>query len=79
MSGAALAAPAVADQLPTPTVLGGSCITFSDVPLPLLRASETQLTAQIPDTLRPGLYVAQVRNLANAQVSDTLVVTVRQP
>ena len=79
VTGANLAAPAATDQLPLPTVLGGSCVTLSDIPLPLLEASDGQMTAQIPDTLLPGLYVAQVRSLANATQSDPIVITVQKP
>ena len=35
--------------------------------------------AQIPDDLRPGLYVAQVRSLANATQSDPVLITVQRP
>jgi len=79
VNGADLAAPATADQLPMPTVLGGSCVTLSDVPLPLLESSPGQMTAQIPDTLLPGIYVAQVRSLTNATQSDPIVITVQRP
>lgn len=79
VTGANLAAPAAADQLPMPTVLGGSCVTLSDIPLPLLEASNGQMTAQIPDTLLPGIYVAQVRSLATATQSDPVVITVQKP
>jgi hypothetical protein len=79
VSGTNLASAASADQIPAPTVLGGSCVTFSDVPLRLLQTSGGQISAQVPDDLRPGIYVAQVRSLATAQVSDPVVVTVQRP
>jgi len=79
VSGTNLATAATADQVPLPTVMGGACITLSDVPLPLLQTSPGQITAQIPDDLRPGLYIAQVRNLAAATQSDSVLVTVRRP
>ena len=47
--------------------------------MPLLETSDGQMTAQIPDTLLPGLYVAQVRSLANATQSDPIVITVQKP
>jgi len=79
VTGSNLATPATADQVPLPTVLGGSCVTLSDVPLPLLQTSTGQITAQIPDNLRPGQYVAQVRSLARAAQSDSVIITVTRP
>ena len=79
VSGDSLANPAVAETVPLPTVMGGSCVTLNDVPLRLLQTSPEQITAQIPDDLRPGLYVAQVRSLANATQSDPVVITVQRP
>lgn len=76
VSGSNLASAAVAQDLPVPTVLGGSCVVFNDVALPLLQTSSGQISAQIPATVRPGLNVVQVRSLATAQQSDPLVVTV---
>ena len=73
------AAAGLADTLPPPTVLGGSCVVFNDVALPLLNSSPNQISAQIPEELvRPGLNVVQVRSLATAQSSDPIVVTVQR-
>lgn len=77
--GSNLALPATADQIPPPSVLGGSCVTFSDVPLRLIQTSPEQITGQLPENIRPGVYVVQVRSLATAQVSDPVVVTVQRP
>lgn len=74
-----LASPATADTLPPPTVLGGSCVTFGDIAVPLLSASKGQIQAQVPDTLRPGTQVVEVRSLATAQASDPVTITVRTP
>ncbi|MBI3684575.1 MAG: hypothetical protein HY235_29745 [Acidobacteria bacterium] len=80
VTGRSLAEAANADTLPPPSVLGGSCVVFNDVPLPLLQTSPTQISAQIPpDLVRPGLNVVQVRSLATAQSSDPIVVTVQRP
>jgi YVTN family beta-propeller protein len=73
-----LSSPAAADQVPLPTVLGGSCVVFNDIPLPLIEASPTQISAQIPETVRAGTNVVQVRSLATAQNSDPIVVTVQR-
>lgn len=79
VNGSNLASAATADALPVPTVLGGSCVAFNDVALPLLQTSGGQILAQIPETVRPGLNVVQVRSLATAQQSDPIVVTVQRP
>jgi hypothetical protein len=80
VTGTNLARAASSDQLPLPTVLGGTCVVFNDVPLPLISTSPTQISAQIPEnTVRPGLNVVQVRSLAFAQSSDPVVVTVQRP
>lgn len=79
VNGTNLASTAIAEQIPAPTLLGGSCVTFSDVPIPLLQTSPSQIMAQLPDTLQPGTYVVQVRSLALAQQSDPIVVTVQRP
>lgn len=80
VTGQNLATAAQATQVPPPTVLGGSCVVFNDVPLPLISTSPTQISAQIPaDLVRPGLNVVQVRSLATAQKSDPVVVTVQRP
>ncbi len=79
VTGNNLATAATADTLSLPGVMGGSCVTFSDVPLRLLQTAPGQITAQIPDDLRPGQYIAQVRSLATATQSDAVVVTVARP
>jgi DNA-binding beta-propeller fold protein YncE len=72
-----LASTAVANTVPPPTVLGGSCVTFGNVSVPILSASPTQIQAQVPDTLLPGAQLVEVRSLANAQDSAPLTITVR--
>lgn len=72
-----LASKAVATTLPPPTVLGGSCVTFGDVSVPLLQTSTGQIAAQVPDTLLPGTQVVEVRSLATAQDSAPVTVTVK--
>jgi len=51
ISGSHLADAATADTIPPPTVLGGSCVTFGDIAVPLLVSSSGQIQAQVPDTL----------------------------
>jgi YVTN family beta-propeller protein len=77
ISGQNLAGVATASTVPPPTVLGGSCVTFGDIAVPLLQTSSGKIQAQVPDTLLPGTQVVEVRSLAMAQDSDPVTVTVR--
>jgi uncharacterized protein (TIGR03437 family) len=78
VTGTNLAAAASANVIPPPTVLGGSCVTFNDVSLPLLQTGPGQIQAQIPTDIQPGTSVVQVRSLATAQDSDPVTVTVQK-
>jgi len=77
VTGNNLASSVVAEDLPVPTVLGGSCVTFSNALLPILQTSSNEIVAQVPDDLMPGNYVIVVRSLATGQRSDGIVVTVQ--
>jgi hypothetical protein len=77
ITGANLASTATAETVPPPTVLGGSCVTFGDISVPLLSTSSGQILAQVPDTLLPGTQVVEVRSLADAQDSAPVTVVVR--
>ncbi len=76
ITGTNLASAAIADSVPPPTVLGGSCVTFGDISVPLLSTSPGTIQAQAPDTLQPGTQVVEVRSLATAQDSTPVMVTV---
>jgi YVTN family beta-propeller protein len=78
ISGTNLATAAVSDELPAPTVLGGSCVTFSDISLPLIETASGRIIAQVPETLSAGQYVMRVRSLAYGAQSDAVVVTVQK-
>jgi hypothetical protein len=78
VNGANLALTGKANQLPAPTVLGGSCVTVGNLAIPLLQTSSGQISAQLPGNLRPGIYATQVRSLANGQQSQSVVITVGQ-
>jgi DNA-binding beta-propeller fold protein YncE len=78
VTGTNLAAAASANVIPPPTVLGGSCVTFNDVSLPLLQTAPGQIQAQIPTDIQAGTSVVQVRSLATAQDSDPVTVTVQK-
>jgi YVTN family beta-propeller protein len=75
--GAGLAAPATAQVLPAPTVLGGSCVTFNDVSLPLFQTADGQIQGQIPATVVTGTNVVVVRSLANGTFSNSVLATVQ--
>ena len=77
INGTNLATTSTASQVPPPTVLGGSCVTFNDVALPLLQTSPGQIQAQLPTTVTPGNNVVQVRSLATGQQSTSVLVTVQ--
>jgi hypothetical protein len=77
ISGKNLADLATANTVPPPTVLGGSCVTFGDIAVPLFATSSGQIQAQVPDTLPAGTHVVEVRSLGTAQASDPVVVTVK--
>ncbi len=79
INGSSLASAAVANALPAPTVLGGSCVVMNDVAIPLLQTAAGQIAAQIPSTMRPGQVVMQVRSLATAQSSAPVVVKINTP
>jgi YVTN family beta-propeller protein len=79
ISGTNLASTATASTLPAPTVLGGSCVTFNDVPLTLLSTSASQIQAQIPTAVTAGNNVVQVRSLATGLESATVIVPVTAP
>jgi hypothetical protein len=79
VNGFNLATDATATELPLPTVLGGSCVVFNDVAIPLLQTAGGQISAQIPVEIRPGQNVVQVRSLIAGQSSDPIVVTIQRP
>ena len=79
VNGSNLASAVTASTVPAPTVLGGSCVLFNDIALPLIRTAAGSIQAQIPATVNSGTNVVQVRSLANGTQSDPVVVTVLAP
>ncbi len=71
-----LASDGSAAGTPLPTVMGGTCVTFNNTPLPLLASSAGQINAQLPPTLAAGRYSLVVRSIANLAASNTATVTV---
>jgi len=71
-----LASAASSAGTPLPNVLGGTCVTLNNTPLPLLAAFPNQINAQLPPTLAAGRYPLVVRSIANHQASSSATVTV---
>jgi YVTN family beta-propeller protein len=76
ISGSALASSATANTVPAPTVLGGSCVTFNNVPLSMLTTSANQIVAQVPTNIVSGKNVVVVHSLDVAQSSTPVMVSV---
>ena len=74
--GQRLASAATAPGTPLPTVLGGTCVTLNNSPLPLLAGFPNQINAQLPPTLAAGRYPLVVRSIANHEASSSATVTV---
>jgi uncharacterized protein (TIGR03437 family) len=71
-----LGATASASGAPLRTLLGGTCVTLNNSPLPLLASSPGQINAQIPPTLVAGRYPLVVRSTANLSASAAVNVNV---
>jgi uncharacterized protein (TIGR03437 family) len=67
---------AMAERTPLPTILGGTCVTLNNQPLPLFLTSAGQINAQVPPELAPGRYPLVVRSLSENAASLTTQVTV---
>ena len=63
-------------QTPLPTILGGSCVTLNNNPLPLFLTSAGQINAQIPPELAVGRYPIVVRSIDNKAASTAQQITV---
>ncbi len=76
INGSSLGSTASATAVPTPTILGGSCVTFNGTAAPLLQTSAGQILAQVPANAGSGTNVVQVRSLDYAQSSDPMMLTI---
>src|SRR5262249_12949629 len=67
--------------LPLPVILGGTCVTLNNVPLPLFMVSPAQINAQLPPGTVPGSYPLGVRSIAKlaASVAQQLTVSNAAP
>jgi len=71
-----LASTASATSSTLPTILGGTCVTLNNSPLPLIATSAGQINAQLPPTLAAGRYPLVVRSIAGQAASSSVNVTV---
>jgi uncharacterized protein (TIGR03437 family) len=74
--GKSLAASSSAGSTPLPNILGGTCVTLNNTPLPILATSNGQINAQLPQTLAAGRYSLVVRSIGNEAASNAANVTV---
>ncbi len=65
-----------ATSTPLPTMLGGTCVTLNNNPLPLFLTSAGQINAQIPPELTAGRYSMVVRSVDKKAASGTQTITV---
>ena len=70
-----LAASATASA-PLPNLLGGTCVTLNNAPIPLMATSAGQINAQVPFTLAAGNYPLVIRSVANQTASASVNVAV---
>ncbi len=70
-----------AGSTPLPTLLGGTCVTLNNSPLPLFVTTAGQINAQIPPELAAGSYSLVVRSVANkaAAVQQTITISKYAP
>ena len=71
-----LGAAGLAGDVPLPTVLGGTCVTLNDRPLPLLMTSAGQINAQMPPDVTAGRYNLVVRSVSQLSASTAASVAV---
>lgn len=74
--GQALGASETATSTPLPNIMGGTCVTVNNRPLPLLMTTPTQINAQLPFDLAAGRYTLVVRAVDRKTASTTYTLTV---
>jgi uncharacterized protein (TIGR03437 family) len=74
--GSNLGSSAQAAAVPLPTILGGTCVTLNNVPLPLFVTTAGQLNAQIPPNTAAGTYPLVIHSIANQAASTSQNITV---
>jgi uncharacterized protein (TIGR03437 family) len=71
-----LATAATSASSPLPTVLGGTCVTVNNTPIPLIATSSGQINAQLPPALAAGRYSMIVRSISGQAASSALNISV---
>src|SRR5262249_12869449 len=71
-----LATTATATSSTLPTLMGGTCVTLNNAPIPLMATSPGQINAQIPTTLAAGRYPLVGRSVTAQAASATFNVRV---
>jgi len=71
-----LAGSGVAGSTPLPTIMGGTCVTVNNQPIPLLMSSPEHINAQLPPSIGPGRYPIVVRSVDNMTASLPQQITV---
>ena len=71
-----LASTASSSGTPLPTTLGGTCVTLTNTPIPLMATTSGQINAELPPTLTAGNYTLVVRSISGQQASGTVTVAV---
>jgi uncharacterized protein (TIGR03437 family) len=71
-----LAADGTAGATPLPTVLGGTCVTLGNTPVPLLMTANGQVNGQIPPGITAGRYTMVVRSIDRQVASGSTNLTI---
>ncbi|MDQ2948493.1 MAG: beta-propeller fold lactonase family protein, partial [Acidobacteriota bacterium] len=74
--GSNLASTSQAGSTPLPVLMGGSCVTLNNNPLPLFATTPGQINAQIPPELAAGNYSLVVHSLDMKAASTQQTITV---
>jgi uncharacterized protein (TIGR03437 family) len=71
-----LGSPATSSDSPLPTILGGTCVTLDNTPLPLLMTSATQINAQLPPKTTAAKHTVVVHSIDQKAASASQSITV---
>jgi uncharacterized protein (TIGR03437 family) len=74
--GTNLGSGAQSGSTPLPTILGGTCVTLSNTPMPLYMTSTGQINALVPMETRPGNYQLVVRSIDRKMAAIAQQITV---
>jgi uncharacterized protein (TIGR03437 family) len=74
--GSNLGATAQAATTPLPTLLGGTCVTLNNIPIPLFVTTPGQINAQIPPNFATGSFPLVIHSITNQTASASTTITV---